>query len=41
MVINRFGVNLVDTVVAGGKIVVKGGRVVSASGSTAKEVKCH
>jgi imidazolonepropionase len=41
MVINRFGVNLVDSVVAGGKIVVKGGRVVSASGSTAKEFKCH
>lgn len=41
MVINRFGVNLVDTVVAGGKVVVKGGRVVSASGSTAKEFKCH
>ena len=35
MVINRFGVNLVDTVVTGGKVVVKGGRVVSASSSTA------
>jgi imidazolonepropionase len=41
MVINRFGVNLVDSVVAGGKLIVKGGRILSAFSSTAKEVLCH
>jgi len=41
MVINRFGVNLVETVVAGGTIVVRGGRILSASRSTAKEVLCQ
>ena len=40
MVINRFGVNLVDTVIAAGRVVVEHRRVASALRST-KEVVCH
>ena len=38
MVINRFGVNLADTVIASGRIVVRHGRVAPGSRSTAKEL---
>jgi imidazolonepropionase len=38
MVINRFGVNLAETVIASGKIVVRHGCVAPGSRSTAKEV---
>ncbi|MBI3375578.1 MAG: imidazolonepropionase [Betaproteobacteria bacterium] len=41
MVINRFGVNLADTVIASGRIVVQHGRLASESRSTAKEVPCQ
>ncbi len=41
MVINRFGVNLVDTVVAGGRVAVRGGALVPSSCPSAKELTCH
>lgn len=41
MVINRFGVNLADTVIAAGRIVVQSGRLTSGSHATAKELPCH
>ena len=41
MVINRFGVNLADTVIASGRIVVQHGRLASGSSSTPKEVLCR
>lgn len=38
MVINRFGVNLADTMIVSGRIVVRRGRLAVAYGSPAKEV---
>jgi imidazolonepropionase len=38
LVINRFGVNLVDTVISSGRIAVRHGRLAPAPFSTAKEV---
>jgi imidazolonepropionase len=40
MVINRFGINLADTVIARGRVAVRGGRLVPSSRSTAKELAC-
>jgi imidazolonepropionase len=42
LVINRFGVNLVDTVIAAGKVAVRNGRILSASAANPKkEEPCH
>lgn len=41
MVINRFGINLADTVIAAGRVAVRGGRLVPSSCPTAKELACH
>jgi len=42
LVINRFGVNLVDTVIAAGKVAVRNGRILSPSAAHPKEeAPCH
>lgn len=40
LVINRFGVNLVDTVIAAGRVVVQNARAAAVSRSTTKEGTC-